>query len=376
MDRAPTTLDTLAALELRVLDGAQQGARAPLSLGTPCVLAADAGRPGVVADIVLREERSPPAAVRITPELAHALIEVLHGEIVLGGQVLAAGAQSPWPRHMPLAIGSARVAFGLACEDTWPIADGADETTGATAPEAVPAPRKLPLHQRPEAWLGGVGAVVLLLCAVAFGMLHLGAQEKPAPVADAGSIAQQLKTSPFAALEATAHPDGRLELSGRLGTLAQRAELDRWLAQRQARASIDVQIDEALAREVTEVLRVNGVTAQVHATAPGQLVAEASERDAARLARAEEAVRRDVHGFASLALRNTAQPLPPPAPPVVDDPGKRIASIVPGETAYVVTADGSRYFVGAMLPSGHRITGVAPQSLTLERDGRESTLNF
>jgi hypothetical protein len=29
-----------------------------------------------------------------------------------------------------------------------------------------------------------------------------------------------------------------------------------------------------------------------------------------------------------------------------------------------------------MLPSGHRITAVAPQSVTLERDGRPSTLNF
>jgi type III secretion protein D len=59
-----------------------------------------------------------------------------------------------------------------------------------------------------------------------------------------------------------------------------------------------------------------------------------------------------------------------------DDPGKRIASLVQGDPAYVVTADGARYFVGSMLPSGHRITAVDTQSVTLERDGRQSTLNF
>ena len=50
--------------------------------------------------------------------------------------------------------------------------------------------------------------------------------------------------------------------------------------------------------------------------------------------------------------------------------------MVPGDLAYVMTADGSRYFIGAVLPSGHRITRIAGDAVTVERDGRESTLNF
>jgi type III secretion protein D len=187
---------------------------------------------------------------------------------------------------------------------------------------------------------------------------------------------QQLKASEFAALAARGLTDGRIEIRGRLATLAQRARLDEWLAARRANASIDVAVDEAVAREVTEVLRVNGVAAQVHAAGPGRLVAEAAEPDAQKLARAEEVVRRDVRGLLSLTLHNTTPPKPAPAPPLATDPGKRIASIVPGEPAYVVTVDGSRYFVGALLPSGHRITHVAQRQLTLERDGQQSTLNF
>jgi type III secretion protein D len=61
---------------------------------------------------------------------------------------------------------------------------------------------------------------------------------------------------------------------------------------------------------------------------------------------------------------------------VVDDPGKRIASLVPGDPAYLVTADGARYFVGAMLPTGHRVKEIASQRVTLERDGSQTTLNF
>jgi len=75
-------------------------------------------------------------------------------------------------------------------------------------------------------------------------------------------------------------------------------------------------------------------------------------------------------------LRNSVQPPPAPVVPMTDDPNKRIASLVPGEPAYVVTADGARYFVGAMLPSGWRLSQVAGQSVTLERDGRLTTLQF
>jgi type III secretion protein D len=169
-------------------------------------------------------------------------------------------------------------------------------------------------------------------------------------------------------------------LRGRLAQQIQRAKLDAWLATQPAAASapvaVEVTVDEALAREVTEVFRVNGVAVQAEVTGPGRIAAQASERDADRLARAEEVVRRDVRGLEQLAVRNTAKPLPPPPPPVIDDPNKRIASLVPGDPAYLVTADGARYFVGAMLPTGHRITRIEHASVTLERDGQFATLRF
>jgi len=69
-------------------------------------------------------------------------------------------------------------------------------------------------------------------------------------------------------------------------------------------------------------------------------------------------------------------PLPLPMPPISDDPGKRIASLITSEPAYLVTADGSRYFVGALLPSGHRVARINPGSVTLELHGQQTTLNF
>jgi len=75
-------------------------------------------------------------------------------------------------------------------------------------------------------------------------------------------------------------------------------------------------------------------------------------------------------------VRNTVRPAPPPAPPVSDDPGKRIASLVAGASAYLVTVDGARYFVGAILPTGHRIVAIERTAVALERDGQRTSLNF
>jgi len=369
MDRTTALHDMLGTLELRVLHGAQHGARAPLAIGTACVLATGAEAEG--ADIVLRDEPGATARVRITAGVPHALIEVLAGEARLGDELLAAGGQAVWPMHTPLQIGHSRVAFGRADEKEWFMA-----APGLAADDApVPRAAALPARRRAEVWLASLGAGVVLASVGALWMAHVAA----APRAEAGTeppIVQALRNSEFAPLEAVRDADGRIVLRGRLATLAERSRLDAWLAARQFAATVQVQVDEGIARDVSDVFRVNGVAVQAHASGPGRVVAEATERDGDRLAKAEGVVRRDVRGLEQLQVNNRATPRPPPSLPIPDDPNKRIAALVPGDPAYLVTADGARYFVGALLPSGHRITQIARQRVTLERDGQPIDLNF
>jgi type III secretion protein D len=53
-----------------------------------------------------------------------------------------------------------------------------------------------------------------------------------------------------------------------------------------------------------------------------------------------------------------------------------VAGIVASAEPYVVTADGTRYFVGAMLPTGHRIVAIAGTRVDLEREGQATALVF
>ncbi len=124
------------------------------------------------------------------------------------------------------------------------------------------------------------------------------------------------------------------------------------------------------------MFRVQGITARAEGDAAGRVTVHTQEGDAARLERAAATARRDVAGLVNLTLQNKPPAPPPENVPVVDDPGKRIASIVPGESPYVVTADGTRYFVGALLPTGHRIEAIEAHAVQLVKDGQRHELHF
>jgi type III secretion protein D len=240
---------------------------------------------------------------------------------------------------------------------------------------------KTPPRRRAEVWLAVTGLAVLLFSGAVIGIAYLQAQAPDEPVAMVGddpvaALSRRLRESEFHMLDLTTRGNGQVVLRGRLATEAQRDKLAQWLQDAPLMPTLELVVDESLVREVTEVFRVNGIAVSAQAIGPGQVAAEAAERDAAALARAEESVRRDVRGLLSLNVRNALKPVAPPAPPVNDDPGKRIASLVAGTSAYLVTVDGARYFVGAILPTGHRIVAIEKTAVALERDGHKTSLKF
>ena len=389
MDRAAPPIESFHALELRVTAGPQRGARAPLKSGAASVIAIGPDGQADDADIVLRDDQSAPVRIRLNAELPDGSIEVLQGQVQLDGQLLPAGRAAKWRRHTPLAIGSATVAFGRACLDEWPIEQSSQPTEAAPraagasrASRSTPGARERPAwHRRADVWLAATGAAVLLLSGGVLGVAHLHARQESPPTATmpddpVARLNQALRESEFSMLDLTTRGNGQVVIRGRLATAAQRDDLSRWLQDAPLAPVVEVAVDEELVREVTEIFRVNGIAVSAKVAGPGSIAAEAAERDAAALARAEEVVRRDVRGLEALSVRNTAKPVAPPAPAVNDDPGKRIASLVAGASAYLVTVDGARYFVGAMLPTGHRIVAIEKTAVALERDGQKTSLKF
>ena len=176
------------------------------------------------------------------------------------------------------------------------------------------------------------------------------------------------------ALERT---DGAFAVSGFLPERADAIRLARWIDSAGVPLDNEVRVDAVLAERVTDVFRVNGIEAEVRSLSAGEAVVETQVVDTDGLARIEARVLEDVPQLRSLALENVP---PPPAAEVErappHDPGKRVSLVVATEPAHVVTEDRSRYFVGATLPSGHRIAAIEENVVHLEKGGVTTELQF
>jgi type III secretion protein D len=50
--------------------------------------------------------------------------------------------------------------------------------------------------------------------------------------------------------------------------------------------------------------------------------------------------------------------------------------VVNGRPPYIMTYDKSKYYIGALLPSGHKIVSIIDNSVILEKQGKQTTLKF
>lgn len=369
-----TTQAPVIPLELRVLDGEQCGASVGVQRGVPLTISGQWH-----SDVVLRSPMAAQAEVELL--LGDDAVEVFvkQGSVQVGGAPVPAGTRARAKLYAPIVIGDTQVALGELGASPWGTLFQPAPEAAATASETAAAtlPWWQRLHERASPQRLVVGGGVLAVVSLAMLTLAmLVAPQAPSAEQRAQRAQQLLHAAGFTALRVTTGPKDELIAGGYLNTQAERVQAQRVLEADDLKLQWSPWINEQLAGAVEDVYRVNGVAAQVQAIGPGALRVTTQMADAAALQRAEATARRDVQGLLRLEARNAPPPREPSPIPLVDDPGKRVASIVGGPTPHVVTADGARYFIGALLPTGHRIQAIDSNSVQLEREGQISTLSF
>lgn len=309
------------ALELRVLGGPQAGARVPWpATGGALVLRAGEDIDEAIrADLLIDSER--PALLRLRAQRdGEARVEVLSGEVTLGEHTHATGAVFRWPLLVPMQIGdSAAIAVGAAQAEIWPLAPlhGDSNRSGDECDDDADPSRR--------ADVDGNGS-------------------------DVSSNAQ-------------ADADGSDTMAGH----PPRGRVDTWLAGGGAVLGVAGLVWSLL---ITLPTAPHAAVPALVARAPVAAPQDELVFDAPAAGPAEPAVQ-------AKPAAEPDPPRPPTLPSAGNEPGKRIVTLVSqGQLPHLVTADGTRYFVGAVLPSGHRVAAVLPQSLVLERDGQQSRIEF
>jgi hypothetical protein len=271
-------------LELRVLSGPQQGARASVDVLRPCTVGGDLGN-----DIVLRHSNLGDCQVQISRHESGVLVEVLHGEIIASGKRATAGERTVVPLYTTLSLGSCAVALGDPQSQAWaglssdPLApspatpDACNEVKGPAAQST--ASDTTDGAQRPTNPSPGLrhrlmlimGGLMFMACA---GVGAYSYERAPAPAdhsaTQAHSKAQMLLTqSGYAQLKATSDHLGAMTITGYLETSAELAQLQQLLAREAVAAKLDINVNDRLVAAVQDVFRANQVAAEVLAVGPG-----------------------------------------------------------------------------------------------------------
>ena len=136
-----------------------------------------------------------------------------------------------------------------------------------------------------------------------------------------------------------------------------------------AAAAVTSRSGASIAHDVAEVLRLSGITCEAQYNGDGAVTVSGHLGDPKSL---ETIVKsravREIVGLKRVLAINFDHPGGSMRGTTVD--GTRIVSVVASADPYVVTADGSRYYVGASLPQGGRLAGVKEGEVLVERDGR------
>lgn len=124
----------------------------------------------------------------------------------------------------------------------------------------------------------------------------------------------------------------------------------------------------SIAHDVAEVLRLSGITCEAQYNGDGTVTVKGHLGDPQALAAiVKSRAIREIVGLKRVMAINLDRGASSMPGTTVD--GTRIVSVVASADPYVVTADGSRYYVGASLPQGGRLAGVKEGEVLVERDG-------
>jgi len=128
----------------------------------------------------------------------------------------------------------------------------------------------------------------------------------------------------------------------------------------------------AIAQDVAEVLRLSGINCEATYNGNGTVTVSGNLGNQRALAAIiESRAMHEIVGLKRVLTMNLEHSGAGAAPD-----GTRIVSAVSSGDPYVITADGSRYYVGAPLPQGGRLSGVQDGEVLIERNGHVEHLKL
>ncbi|HEX8388966.1 MAG TPA: hypothetical protein VF636_08115 [Sphingomonas sp.] len=367
---------------LRVLTGRLQGAEHRLPPGRSVTLGHSFEN-----DVVLRGAGTPglSAELHVGPDAT--MLRVLSGELVALGREVRAGEELLLPPYLPVRLGEFAFAVGAEDVQRW---DEASTLAGSVArpieTEARAQPRadaRERLATRVDGWrravrgrtrriAAGAAALAVTLAAVPTTLWWQDAQAR-----DPATVKRKLQAAGFAGLAVAPDPGGgTVVITGAVTDDRDAERLAAFASENFPGALVEVETASGMAAAASDVLRANGVAAETKPVRPGVIAVVADYLPVDRQDELTALLRRDIPTLRRVEYRTGPGRGSEDLRHFFNSGRFGAASFVDGDPGFIVTADGSRWFTGATLPTGHRVVEVGRGQVTLERAGQVEILRM
>jgi type III secretion system YscD/HrpQ family protein len=374
-----------ASLVLRVLSGRSDGAEHRLPQQRKLLIGHS-----FESDIVLRDTSTRGCALRLTVCGRRAVLEVESGQICLLGKQLIAGETVTLEQYLPVRIGNVHFALGgddavrwdearsSIAEDQQVILELAQEAPPSALPERL-ALRSEPIRRnvakislRP-ARMAMIGAGLLVVAAGSYFGATMLAPSPPTP----RDIRQEL--APFGLIGVTVERSpttGEIAITGLVKDSSDAARLREWAQQHHPDILVNVSTITEAAEAATNLLTAQNVDAVARPSGADRLVIEGPFLPKDRQNELTRLLEKDLPRVAGFTFLPTTERGESGLAYFFNAPGYGAASFVSGDPGYIVTEDGTRWFPGANLPTGHKIIEITENTVTVERDGLRDVLTM
>lgn len=368
-----------AATVLRIVDGRLAGKEYPLEQDQRvCVGHALAN------DVVLRGQgtRGGTVELQLAGDAAH--LRVLAGTVELIGRTLGEGDEAMLPAFLPFRFGEFVIAHGERQSARW--AEAAELAISPCAAPMAPLPPPSLIDRVRRAGEGQVARVgerfglgraavltasLVLIVAAVQPLSGVVADYQAAPT----TLSSRLADAGFTGLTVTDDPAGGLLVSGMVKDDRAAARLRALVAAQGVPATVDVTSGATLAASATDMLQAQGLDAAAEPAGLGGIAIVGPYLPADRQNQLRTLLTRDLPGLRRVSFRIDDKRGGDPLQAFFAGGNTGLATIV-GEPGHIVTADGQRWFPGAVLPTGHRLVAVEGGNVRFEKDGRMENIHI
>lgn len=384
MSEETTLLDIPAtpatALKLRVLNNRLAGAEHRLHVGKNIRVGHSFEN-----DVVLRGKNTAGLSLELHVSPDVTVLRMLTGSTEVLGRQLVAGEEMPLPAYLPVQLGEFAFAVGADDQLRWREAENIASTLeqrqlmDAALPRAElservatrldPVRSRFPIPRTKI--LVGVGAAIALSITTALGVIAYSEAQANNP----DNMKQAMAAAGFTGMDVKPDPaSDNMVISGVLKDDKEVAALQDMVDQRFPGALLEVETTDSLALAATDLLKGQNVDAEAKAVKRGVISVSSEFLPADKQTELTAMIRKELPDVKAVQFSMDSSRGPNDLQYFFNNSEYGAATFVSGDPSYVATADGTRWFSGAVLPTGHKIVRVEPKALVLERNGRIETL--